>query len=199
MNTRLPSFALTAVLALSASAAWAQPTAKEIYAADTKKAAARYADDKKLCTEETNSSARMQCQRDAKAEYDKAMASAKANQKSAGAHPAACADCGRVIAVNVVEKKGEGSAVGMIAGGVAGALLGNQVGGGSGRKLATIAGAAGGAYAGNKVEEHVKSSKEWHVKVQYDNGSQQEYMFEKDPGYANGDLVKMSGNSIMRK
>ena len=39
-----------------------------------------------------------------------------------------------------------GTAVGAIAGG----LLGNQVGGGNGKKLATVAGAVGGGYAGNK-------------------------------------------------
>jgi uncharacterized protein YcfJ len=32
-----------------------------------------------------------------------------------------------------------------------GGLIGNQVGSGNGRKLATIAGAIGGAYAGNEI------------------------------------------------
>jgi outer membrane lipoprotein SlyB len=104
-----------------------------------------------------------------------------------------------VVAVNEAEKKGEGSAVGVIAGGVAGALLGNQVGGGSGKKLATIAGAAGGAYAGNKVEEHMKTTKQWHVKVQFDNGTQGEFTFDKDPGFANGDLVKETNHTVVRR
>jgi len=38
-------------------------------------------------------------------------------------------------------------------GAVAGGLLGNQIGGGSGKKIATVAGAVGGGYAGNKVQE----------------------------------------------
>ncbi|MBH3341023.1 MULTISPECIES: glycine zipper 2TM domain-containing protein [unclassified Pseudomonas] len=42
-----------------------------------------------------------------------------------------------------------GTAIGAIAGG----LLGNQVGGGTGKKIATVAGAVGGGYAGNKVQE----------------------------------------------
>jgi uncharacterized protein YcfJ len=42
-----------------------------------------------------------------------------------------------------------GTAIGAIAGG----LLGNQIGGGSGKKIATVAGAVGGGYAGNKVQE----------------------------------------------
>lgn len=42
-----------------------------------------------------------------------------------------------------------GTAIGAIAGG----LLGNQVGGGTGKKIATVAGAVGGGYAGNKIQE----------------------------------------------
>lgn len=197
MNMR--TLTLSLMLAGATSAAFAQPSAKQIYAAETKRAATQYAEDKKLCAEETSSSARMQCQRDAKAEYNKAVAAAKAAQKNATAKPMACNDCGRVIGVSVAEKKGEGSAVGVIGGGVAGALLGNQVGGGSGKKLATIAGAVGGAYAGNKAEEHLKSSKVWNVKVQYDNGTQGDYSFDHDPGFANGDLVKNANGSIVRK
>jgi uncharacterized protein YcfJ len=37
-------------------------------------------------------------------------------------------------------------------GAVVGGLLGNRVGGGSGKVLATVAGAAAGGYAGNKIE-----------------------------------------------
>ena len=38
-------------------------------------------------------------------------------------------------------------------GAVVGGLLGHEIGGGSGKTLATIAGAAGGGYAGNKIQE----------------------------------------------
>lgn len=41
-----------------------------------------------------------------------------------------------------------GTAIGAVAGG----LLGNQVGGGKGKTLATVAGAVGGGYAGNRIE-----------------------------------------------
>lgn len=46
-----------------------------------------------------------------------------------------------------------GTAIGAIAGG----LLGNQVGGGSGKKIATVAGAVGGGYAGNQVQGNMQS------------------------------------------
>ncbi len=45
-----------------------------------------------------------------------------------------------------------GTAIGAVAGG----LLGNQIGGGKGRTLATVAGAAGGGYAGNQVQKNMQ-------------------------------------------
>jgi uncharacterized protein YcfJ len=40
-----------------------------------------------------------------------------------------------------------------VAGAVIGGVLGNQIGGGTGKKVATVAGAAAGGYAGNKIQE----------------------------------------------
>ncbi|GAC1305078.1 MAG: glycine zipper 2TM domain-containing protein [Steroidobacteraceae bacterium] len=42
-------------------------------------------------------------------------------------------------------------------GAVVGGLLGHEVGGGSGKVLATVAGAAAGGYAGNKIEQKVQN------------------------------------------
>lgn len=203
---RRPLILSLIVAGMMSASAMAQTnlTAKEQFSIDNQRAAARYADDKKLCAEESSSSARMQCARDAKAEFNKAKANAKAALKAGAASPsrassqAACHDCGKVLSVNVTEKAGEGSALGMIGGGVAGALLGHQVGGGRGKDLATLAGAAGGAYAGNKVEQKMKSSKVWTVAVQYENGNRAEFNFDQDPGLAAGDRVKNSGNGIVR-
>jgi outer membrane lipoprotein SlyB len=196
---------LTLVLAsLISTASFAQTilTPKEQYSIDSRRAATRYADDKSLCAEETSSRARMQCLRDAKKEYNHALASAKSSLKYGGARSsreAGCTGCGKVLTVNVIEKAGEGSALGMITGGVAGALLGHQVGGGTGKDIATVAGAAGGAYAGNKVEQRLKTSKVWTVAVQYDNGAQANFDFAQDPGLVPGNRVKNSGNSIVRR
>ncbi|MDM8347469.1 glycine zipper 2TM domain-containing protein [Pseudomonas sp. sp1636] len=46
-----------------------------------------------------------------------------------------------------------GTAIGAVVGG----LLGNQVGGGTGKKIATVAGAVGGGYAGNKVQGNMQA------------------------------------------
>jgi uncharacterized protein YcfJ len=42
---------------------------------------------------------------------------------------------------------------GTVAGALVGGVLGNQVGGGDGKKLATVGGAIAGGYAGNKIQE----------------------------------------------
>ena len=188
---------------------------------DTKAAQARYESDKKLCNDETSSSARLQCRRDAKAEYDQAIAAAKSKAATtpapavAPAAPTAktgpaptpatptaepaCPECGRVMAVAVTQKAGEYSAAGVLAGGAIGAVLGNQVGGGLGKDLATLAGAAGGAYAGRLIEEKMKTHTVWTVTVHYPNDSKVTFDFTADPGFQVGDRVKNSGNTIVRQ
>ncbi len=188
-------------LMLSATVASAQAaTPKEQYTAETKAAATRYAEDRKLCADETDAARRLDCNRVAKAENTKALAAAKtAFQAADKSGKLPCLDCGKVVAVNVVEKAGESNAVGLLAGGAAGALLGNQVGSGNGRTLATIAGAAGGAYAGKKIQEKSNSTKVWAVQVEQDNGNKHTYNFNQDPGLKAGDRVKPAGQSITRQ
>ncbi len=168
------------------------------YMAAKKAAETRYADDRKLCADESTSTIRMQCLRDAKDQYNKALAKAKTEHTQTPSS-AACADCGQVISVDVVEKKGEGSPLGLIAGGVAGALLGHQVGGGTGKDIATLAGAAGGAYAGHEIEQRVKSVKTWHVAVRFENGDEKSFDFDKDPGFSVGTPVRESNGSIVAR
>lgn len=47
--------------------------------------------------------------------------------------------------------------LGTAAGAIVGGLLGNQIGGGSGKKIATVAGAIGGGLAGREVQERVEA------------------------------------------
>lgn len=130
-----------------------------------------------------------------------AQASEQAASQAAGVYStqrALCPDCGQVTAVNVTEKAGESNAVGLIAGGVAGAVLGHQIGGGFGKDLATIAGAAGGAFAGKKIQENMNASKVWTVSVQYPDGRNANFTFEQDPGLSVGTQVRNSGNTVVR-
>jgi outer membrane lipoprotein SlyB len=64
-----------------------------------------------------------------------------------------CANCGTIESVTPVTRKGHGSGVGIVAGGVAGAVLGNQVGQGNGRTAATVLGAVGGGWAGMRLRK----------------------------------------------
>ena len=109
-----------------------------------------------------------------------------------------CAECGKVTAVTMAEKKGESGAVGLITGAVVGGVLGHQIGGGTGKTLATVAGAEGGAYAGKKVEEKANTQKVWTVSVRYADGRNGSFEFTQDPGMRVGDAVKNAGNTIVR-
>lgn len=188
-------------LVAAAAPAWAQaPSASAQLAAENKQLAARYQSDLQVCNSEASASGRMQCKRDAKSEYDKALAEAKARAGAAAPakSEALCADCGRVTAVATREKEGEPSAAGLIAGGIGGALLGRQIGGGSGRDLATIGGAAAGAYAGREIEKKVRTHTVWVVTVNFAGNQTAHYEFAQDPGYKAGDIVKKSGNGLAR-
>ena len=52
--------------------------------------------------------------------------------------------------------KDQHQVIGSLAGAVVGGVLGHQIGGGSGRDLATVAGAAGGGYAGNRIQKNLQ-------------------------------------------
>ena len=95
-------------------------------------------------------------------------------------HASACAACGTVEAVTAVQRQGQVNGVavgnqtiglGTVAGGLIGGLLGNQVGGGNGKTLATVAGVAGGAFAGNTIEKNMKHVTVYDVRLRMDDGS----------------------------
>jgi outer membrane lipoprotein SlyB len=109
-----------------------------------------------------------------------------------------CYDCGTIESVNLVAVKGEGGYLGTIGGGVVGALLGSQIGGGNGRTAAQIAGAVGGAYAGHAIEGNVRTANHYEVMVRLQNGSAQTVSFAADPGYRVGDKVKINDGVIVR-
>ena len=91
-----------------------------------------------------------------------------------------CADCATVEAVTAVQRQGQVNGVavgsqtiglGTVAGGLIGGLLGNQVGGGNGKTLATVAGVAGGALAGNTIEKNMKQVTAYDVRLRMDDGT----------------------------
>ena len=66
--------------------------------------------------------------------------------------------CKDVIVTKKAAVKDEHKIAGTVIGALAGGLLGNQIGGGTGKKVATVAGAAAGGYAGNTVQGNMQDS-----------------------------------------
>ena len=64
------------------------------------------------------------------------------------------------------KRKGEGGAVGIVGGAVAGGLIGNQFGKGDGKTLATVGGAVAGGFVGNEVQKRVTTKEVWITQVE---------------------------------
>lgn len=124
---------------------------------------------------------------------------APAPSYSAAPHVAAapvCAVCGSVESVTPVERsaKAPGVGVGAVAGGVLGAVLGNQVGQGNGRTAATVLGAVGGGFAGNAIEGKMRKETVYQVGVRMENGSHR--MLEVARAPAVGSPVTVEGATL---
>lgn len=109
-----------------------------------------------------------------------------------------CDGCAIVDSVTSEKRKGEGGVVGKIGGAVVGGVLGHQVGGGTGKTLATIGGAAAGAYAGNEVQKRTSSKTVWTTRVTLKDGSQRSFETESDPGFKPGTVVRIDGSTLRK-
>jgi outer membrane lipoprotein SlyB len=99
---------------------------------------------------------------------------------------------GIIQAVREVKDPGEPTALGPIAGGVAGAVLGNQIGKGHGsRNVLTVLGAAGGAFAGRAIEKQARGTTRWEIDVRRDDGQQQTVRSDVAPPYQPGERVRL--------
>lgn len=102
-----------------------------------------------------------------------------------------CSNCGNVESVRTVTQRAEGSGLGAAGGAVIGGLLGNQVGGGTGRTIATAAGAIGGAVVGNQVEGNIKATTSYEVRVRLDDGTLRTFRQNSQPQWRSGDRVRI--------
>jgi outer membrane lipoprotein SlyB len=107
-----------------------------------------------------------------------------------------CHDCGRVVSIRAVQTPANASGVGVVGGAVVGGLLGNQVGSGNGRTLATIAGAVGGGYAGNEVEKRTRSHTGYEVSVRMQDGRMRSFPYNKQPPWHVGDQVRVENGYL---
>lgn len=109
----------------------------------------------------------------------------------------ACASCGTVEAIRAVELKGDASGLGAVAGGVTGAVVGNQIGRGHGNTAMTILGAAGGALAGNEIEKNVKKRYSYRVTVRMDDGTFRTVSQSSSPAVTVGERVRIANGVVV--
>lgn len=105
-----------------------------------------------------------------------------------------CANCGVIESVQAVQRKGAGTGLGAVAGGVLGAAVGNQVGKGNGRSAMTVLGAVGGGFAGHEVEKRARAETVFQVRVRMDDGSVR--TLEQRQAPRTGERVEVQGQSL---
>ncbi|MDZ7864844.1 glycine zipper 2TM domain-containing protein [Acidovorax sp.] len=102
-----------------------------------------------------------------------------------------CNTCGRVESVQAIQQAEPATGVGAVAGGVLGAVVGNQIGKGSGRTAATVLGAVGGGYVGHQVEQRSRTRTVYQVAIRMDDGSLRRFTRAQPP--AVGTPVALQG------
>jgi outer membrane lipoprotein SlyB len=109
-----------------------------------------------------------------------------------------CANCGVVESVNSYQQHPSKSVVGMVGGGVVGALVGNQFGHGTTNTIATVGGAAGGAYLGNEVGKKVQTTTHYRVVVRMDGGGTKTVSYAAQPGFSVGSHVRVENGRLVQ-
>ena len=115
------------------------------------------------------------------------------------ARDSACASCGTVESIRSAELKGNSTGLGAVAGGVTGAVVGNQMGRGNGNTAMTILGAAGGALAGNEIEKNVKKHYSYRVTLRMDDGSFRAVSQSSAPAVAVGERVRVVNGTVITR
>jgi outer membrane lipoprotein SlyB len=110
-----------------------------------------------------------------------------------------CSDCGVITAITPVKEEGKGTAIGVVAGGLAGLVVGNQIGQGQGKTIAKIAGAAGGALLGNKIEKKIRAETHYEIKVRFDNGAETTVNQDNEPTLAVGAKVRVVDGTVIAR
>ncbi len=107
-----------------------------------------------------------------------------------------CFDCGTVESMREVDKKGEGTGLGAVAGGIGGLIIGKQLGNGTGSKIASVLGAAGGAYAGHQIEKNARTTKTYEIAVRMEDGTYRTIPSTSQPTWRAGDHVRIVNGAL---
>ncbi|MCL7744986.1 glycine zipper 2TM domain-containing protein [Guyparkeria hydrothermalis] len=98
---------------------------------------------------------------------------------------------GTVQSIRTVQIEGTKTPVGAGAGAVTGGILGSQVGGGTGRSLATVGGVVLGGLAGAAAEEGITRQTGYEITVRLDNGRTVSIVQAADVSFQPGERVRV--------
>ncbi|KAF0166111.1 MAG: surface antigen family protein [Rhodocyclaceae bacterium] len=113
--------------------------------------------------------------------------------------PPPCLDCGVVANVRQVTHEAKPSGAGAVIGGLAGAVLGSNIGRGNTRTVASIAGAIGGGLLGNTIEKSRSQTTSYEVSLRMDDGSTRAIAADTLPSWRIGDKVKLVSGAIVSR
>lgn len=116
------------------------------------------------------------------------------NPPGGSTRAALCANCGVVESVSQIQRKGQGTGLGVVAGGLLGGVVGHQVGGGNGKTAMTVLGAIGGGLAGNEVEKRARGETVFDVRVRMEDGNTR--TFQRSQSLAVGTHVVAEGTAL---
>jgi outer membrane lipoprotein SlyB len=102
---------------------------------------------------------------------------------------------GFVESVRQVEEAGDAKGIGAVGGGIAGAVIGHNMG--EHNKLVTVLGAAGGALLGNHIEKQARAKKHWELTVRLDDGTIRKVSSEAEPFWHQGDRVRLLDGKLV--
>jgi outer membrane lipoprotein SlyB len=109
------------------------------------------------------------------------------------------ADYGVIESIEMARSSNDRIGAGTVIGGVVGGVLGHQVGGGSGKDVATVAGVVGGAMVGHEMEKNNSQQDAYRIRVQLENGQYQTVTQQSVTGLRVGDHVRIENGSISRE
>lgn len=107
-------------------------------------------------------------------------------------------DCGVVEEIRRVDGEGGGSGLGVVIGGLAGAVLGQAIGNGDGADAVTLIAGGIGAVAGNEIEKKSKRQTVYQTRVRMDDGVIHTVSQETPPDWQAGSKVKLVNGQFIR-
>ena len=110
--------------------------------------------------------------------------------------PQSCTSCGIVQSITPLAAQGSSTGTGAVIGAVVGGVAGNQVGGGSGKDVATAAGVIGGALLGNTIEKNRNGTTGYSIVVDMQDGSERSITVVDASNINVGSAVNVYGKDI---